>query len=561
MKQDLIKNQPNESKLLSITQVSDIFGVHPDTLRNWEKDGILVPLRVGKRQDRRYRPEDIEAITHKMGSKLTLQQLEQFLWKSADILRGQVDSGDYKKYIFGLLFYKRISDIWDEEYNAIMTEFNDKALATADYNHRFQVPKDCRWSIIAEQAESIGQKLNEIFDKLTNANSPKLDKIFDDLDFANKDKFPNEVLQKLINHFSQYNFGSNYISSDLLGDAYEYLIEQFAADAGKKGGEFYSPREIERVIINILKPHEKDHIYDPCVGSAGFLLESFNYLKEKAGEKIAKTLYLYGQEINLGTYAIAKINMFLHGLDSADIRRGDTLFGPQFLDDFGALKKFDICVTNFPYSIKQWAHQSFATNKYGRLEGYEMPPTGNADYAFILHIVKSLNTNGRAGVIAPHGVLFRGGSEGKIREQIIKNDLIDTIISMPAKLFYTMGIPVCIIIFSKNKPEHKKNKILFINAENEYKENKKQNILLKQNIEKIVKTHDDYKDVDKFARVIDIKEIEENEYNLNVRRYIDNAEEEEKIDVTAVWQEIKKLEKEREEVDKKVEGYIKELKY
>src|SRR3989344_9411783 len=195
MKQDLIKNQPNESKLLSITQVSDIFGVHPDTLRNWEKDGILVPLRVGKRQDRRYRPEDIEAITHKMGSKLTLQQLEQFLWKRADILRGQVDIGDYKKYIFGLLFYKRISDIWDEEYNAIMTEFNDKALATADYNHRFQVPKDCRWSIIAEQAESIGQKLNEIFDKLTNANSPKLDKIFDDLDFANKDKFPNEVLQ------------------------------------------------------------------------------------------------------------------------------------------------------------------------------------------------------------------------------------------------------------------------------------------------------------------------------------------------------------------------------
>jgi type I restriction enzyme M protein len=562
MKQEVVKNDPNEPKLLSIKQVSDIFGVHPDTLRNWEKDGILVPLRVGKRQDRRYRPEDIEAITAKMGSKLTLQQLEQFLWKSADILRAAgIDSENYKKYIFGLLFYKRISDVWDEEYNEVMTEFKDPALAKADYNHRFQVPKDCRWSVVAEQAESIGKKLNEIFDKLTNANSPKLDKIFDDLDFANKDKFPNEVLQKLVNHFSQYNFGSNYISSDLLGDAYEYLIEQFAADAGKKGGEFYSPREIERVIINILKPHEKDHIYDPCVGSAGFLLESFNYLKDKAGEKIAKTLYLYGQEINLGTYAIAKINMFLHGLDSADIRRGDTLSSPQFLDDFGALKKFDICVTNFPYSIKQWAHQSFATNKYGRVEGYDMPPTSNADYAFILHIIKSLNSNGRAGVIAPHGVLFRGGSEGRIRELIIKNDLIDAIIAMPSKLFYTVGIPVCIVIFSKHKPAHKKNKILFINAENEYQENKKQNILRKQNIEKIVKAYDDYQDVEKFARVIDAKEIEENEFNLNVRRYIDNAAEEEVINVSEVWGELTKLEKEREKIDKKVEGYLKGLKY
>src|SRR3989344_5708368 len=558
IQQKLINETPD---LLTIGEESKLFNIPPDTLRNWEKSGELVPLRVGPGKDRKYRKQDIETIVAKMGSKLTLAQLEQFLWKSADILRGKIDSSDYKKYIFGLLFYKRISDVWDEEYQKVIGEYKDKTLAEADYNHRFQVPKDCQWSVISETSENIGQKLNDIFDKITNVNSPKLDKIFDDLDFANKDRFPNETIQRLINHFSQYNFGSNYISSDLLGDAYEYLIKQFAADAGKKGGEFYTPREVERIIIGIVKPHEKDHIYDPCVGSAGFLLESFNYLKEKAGEKIAKTLYLYGQEINLGTYAIAKINMFLHGLDSADIRRGDTLFGPQFLDDFGALKKFDICVTNFPYSIKQWAHQSFATNKYGRLEGYEMPPTSNADYAFILHIVKSLNTNGRAGVIAPRGVLFRGGSEGKIREQIIKNDLIDTIISMPAKLFYTVGIPVCIIIFSKNKPEHKKNKILFINAENEYKENKKQNILLKQNIEKIVKTHDDYKDVDKFARVIDIKEIEENEYNLNVRRYIDNAEEEEKIDVTAVWQEIKKLEKEREEVDKKVEGYIKELKY
>lgn len=551
-----------EEKYLSIKEVSEMFAVHPDTLRNWEKDGILVPLRVGKRQDRRYRPQDVEVIIHKMGSQLTLPQLEKFLWKSADILRGKIESGDYKKYIFGLLFYKRISDIWDEEYNAVMEKFNDKNLAVADYNHRFQVPKDCRWQTISEQAENIGKKLNEIFDKLTNANSPKLDKIFDDLDFANKDKFPNDVLQHLVNHFSQYNFGSNYISSDLLGDAYEYLIKQFAVGAGQKGGEFYTPREMEKVIINILKPHEKDHIYDPCAGSGGFLLESYNYVKEKAGEASARKVYLYGQEINLSTYAIAKINMFLHGLDSADIRRGDTLSNPQFLDEFGALKKFDLCLTNFPYSIKEWANEVFATNKYGRLEGYEMPSKSNADYAFILHILKSLNANGRAGVVVPHGVLFKSDVSGKIRKQIIKNDLIEAVIAMPAKLFYTVSIPVAIIIFNNNKPENRKNKILFVNAENEYLENKKQNILRKQDIDKIVRAYDEYKDIEKYARVVDIEEIaKENEYNLSVRRYIDNSEEEEKIDVSAVWQELKKLEKEREEVDKKVEGYLKELKY
>lgn len=561
MKKEIEKKLKEMPDLLSISEVSEIFGIHQDTLRNWEKKGLLVPLRIGDRQDRRYRPVDIETITAKMGSRLTLQQLEQFLWKSADILRGKIDSSDYKKYIFGLLFYKRISDVWDEEYQKVMDEFNDKNLAKADYNHRFQVPEDCKWKVIEQQADSIGQKLNEIFAKLTNANSPKLDRIFDDLDFANKHKFPNDTLQRLINHFSQYNFGSNYINSDLLGDAYEYLIKQFAADAGKKGGEFYTPREIERVIINILKPHEKNHIYDPTVGSGGFLLESYLHLREKTDEKIANTLYLYGQEINLGTFAIAKINMFLHGLDAADIRRGDTLQDPQFLDDFGALKQFDIVVANPPYSIKDWPYEFFKTNRYGRLEGYDMPPNKNADYAFVLHIIKSMKENGRAGVVLPHGVLFRGGSEGRIRELILKNDLIEAIIAMPSKLFYGVGIPVCILIFNRNKPENKKNKILFIDAEKDYAEGKNQNNLRKKDIDKIVSAYDDYNDIEKFARVVDLKEIEENEFNLNIRRYIENAEEEEEINVSVVWGELKELEKERDEVDKKVEGYLKELKY
>ncbi|HCW31980.1 MAG: type I restriction-modification system, M subunit, type I restriction enzyme M protein [Candidatus Peregrinibacteria bacterium GW2011_GWE2_39_6] len=561
MKREIEKKLKEMPDLLSISEVSEIFGIHQDTLRNWEKKGLLVPLRIGDRQDRRYRPADIETITAKMGSRLTLQQLEQFLWKSADILRGKIDSSDYKKYIFGLLFYKRISDVWDEEYQKVMDEFNDKNLAKADYNHRFQVPEDCKWIVIEQQADNIGQKLNENFAKLTNANSPKLDRIFDDLDFANKHKFPNDTLQRLINHFSQYNFGSNYINSDLLGDAYEYLIKQFAADAGKKGGEFYTPREIERVIINILKPHEKNHIYDPTVGSGGFLLESYLHLREKTDEKIANTLYLYGQEINLGTFAIAKINMFLHGLDAADIRRGDTLQDPQFLDDFGALKQFDIVVANPPYSIKDWPYEFFKTNRYGRLTGYDMPPNKNADYVFILHIIKSMKENGRAGVVLPHGVLFRGGSEGRIREQILKNDLIEAIIAMPSKLFYGVGIPVCILIFNRNKPENKKNKLIFIDAEKDYAEGKNQNSLRKKDIDKIVSAYDDYKDIEKFARIVDLKEIEKNEFNLNVRRYIENGEEEEEINVSEVWGELKELEKERSQIDKEVEGYLKELKY
>jgi len=563
-----------DSSLLSIGEVAKIFGINKDTLRNWEKKGLITPLRVGPRKDRKYKPEDIEriaddkSIVKDLGvpltddeGKMTLTQLKQFLWRSADILRGKIDSSDYKKYIFGLLFYKRISDVWDEEYKKVLEEYHDEEIAKADHNHRFQVPRDCRWDVIQKEATGIGQKLNEIFDKLANANSPKLDKIFDDLDFANKDKFPNETLQRLINHFSQHNFGDNYINSDLLGDAYEYLIEQFAADAGKKGGEFYSPREVERVIIQILKPHEKDHIYDMAVGSGGFLLEAYHHLKNEAGEKKARSLYLYGQEINIGTYAIAKINMFLHGLDAADIQRGDTLADPKFLNPDGSLKTFDICVANPPYSISEWEYEIFKHDKYGRVAGYEMPPAKKADYAFVLHMVRSMNENGRAGIVLPHGVLFRGGAEGRIREQLIKNDLIEAIIALPAKLFYGTGIPAAIVIFNKNKPENHKHKIIIVNAEKDYEEGKNQNRLRKKDIEKIVAVFEDCRDIEKFARVVDIKELEENEFNLNVRRYVENGDEEEVVDAKSVWSEVKNIEKDREAIDKKVEHYLKELKY
>ena len=561
MRKDIQEKLKEMPELLTIGQVADIFSIHQDTLRNWEKDGILVPLRVGKRGDRKYRPQDIQAVVDKMGSKLTLPQLESFLWKSADILRGKIDSSDYKKYIFGLLFYKRMSDVWDEEYEQVIREYNDKTIARADYNHRFQVPADCRWNAVTEQAENIGQKLNDIFEKLANANSPKLDKIFDDLDFANKDRFPNETLQRLINHFSQYNFGNTYISSDILGDAYEYLIKQFAADAGKKGGEFYTPREVERVIMGILKPHQKDHIYDPTVGSGGFLLEAYDYLKQKSGDKIAKTLYLYGQEQNIGTFAIAKINMFLHGLDSADIRRGDTLANPQFLTQQGNLQTFDIVVANPPYSIKDYEFEVYRTNKYGRLDGYDMPPEKNADYAFVLHILKSMNANGRAGIVLPHGVLFRGGAEGRIREQIVKKDLIECVVALPPKLFYGTSIPAAVVILNNNKPINRKEKILFIDAERDFIEGKNQNTLHKRHVERIVKTCEDYADVEEYARVVPTEEVQEKEYNLNIRQYIETASDDEVVDVEAVWKEIESLTAQREKDKAIIEKLLSEFGY
>jgi type I restriction enzyme M protein len=560
----------------TIGELADKFGVHKDTLRNWEKEGLVVPDRVGSRGDRVYTDEHLALIIDKrlaqsvsvLGNttnvdteKMNLAQLKKFLWKSADILRGKIDSSDYKKYIFGLLFYKRMSDVWQEEYDKALAEYHDDEIAKADYNHRFQIPEEARWEVVQNTASDIGLKLNEIFDRIANANSPRLDKIFDDLDFANSDRFPNETLQELINHFSRHRFGENYFSSDVLGDAYEYLIQQFAADAGKKGGEFYTPREVERLIMQILKPHQKDHVYDPTVGSGGFLLEAFHYLRDKEGEQKARSLYLYGQEINISTYAIGKINMFLHGLDGADIQRGDTIADPKFLTSAGSLKQFDIVVANFPYSIKEWSYEIFKNDKFGRHDGYDSPPARNADYAFILHIVKSLNENGRAGIVVPHGVLFRGGSEGRIREQLIKNDLIEGIIALSPKLFYGTGIPAAVLILNKNKPVDRKGKILFVDAENDVEVGKRQNRLRKVDIEKMAKAFDDYGTEERFSRVVDVKEIADNDYDLNIRLYVDATEDEELISVNTAIEELVSLRDAQKVIDLKVSEGLKKMGY
>lgn len=564
------------SKTYTIGEIADRFRVHKDTLRNWEKEGLVVPDRVGPRGDRVYTDEHIALIIDKKlaqsvtalsgvtnvdTDKMTLAQLKTFLWKSADILRGKIDSSDYKKYIFGLLFYKRMSDVWQEEYDKSISEYHDEDIAKADYNHRFQIPEDARWEVVQKTATDIGLKLNEVFDKITNANSPKLDKIFDDLDFANSDRFPNETLQDLVNHFSKHKFGENYFSSDVLGDAYEYLIQQFAADAGKKGGEFYTPREVERLIIRILKPHTKDHVYDPTVGSGGFLLEAHHYLRDKEGEQKARSLYLYGQEINISTYAIGKINMFLHGLDGADIQRGDTLSEPKFLTPAGTLRTFDIVVANFPYSIKEWPYDKFKNDKYGRHDGYETPPSKTADYAFVLHIIKSLNENGRAGIVVPLGVLFRSGSEARIRKQIVNNDLVEAIVGLPPKLFYGTGIPAAVLILNRNKSVSRKNKILFIDAQSDFEAGKNQNRLRKSDIEKISQTVENYESIERYSEVVTVDQVAKNEYNLNISRYVDTNEIDEKIDVAKVLSDIDTLRSESMRIDEEINNHMKSIGY
>ena len=559
----------------SIGEVAKMFQVNEDTLRNWERRGLVVPDRAGPRNDRVYTQKHLDIITdmklaksvitmnddEPSSEKMDLTQLKGFLWKSADIMRGKIDSADYKKYIFGLLFYKRMSDVWEEEYKKALDEYHDDEIAKADYNHRFQIPKEASWSVIENTATNIGVKLNDIFDKITNANSPKLDKIFTDLDFANQDRFTDETLQLLINHFSKHNFGETYFSSDVLGDAYEYLIQQFAAGAGKKGGEFYTPREVERLIMHILKPHAKDHVYDPTVGSAGFLLEAYHYVRETQGEQAARSLYLYGQEAMLDTFAIAKINMFLHGLDGADIRRGDTLVDPQFKTPAGTLKTFDIVVANFPYSIKEWPFEKFKNDRFGRHDGYDMPPSKNADYAFILHIVKSLNSNGRAGIVVPHGVLFRGGAEGRIREQLIKNDLIEAVVALPEKLFYGTSIPAAVLIFNKSKQADRKNSIIIVDAELEFEVGKKQNRLRKKDIGAICEAIEQFSNLDKYARVVSAEELLANNYSLNIRRYVDTTAIEDVVDITFLLKEIDILERERVNSEEKVKTILKEIGY
>jgi type I restriction enzyme M protein len=453
---------------------------------------------------------------------VTQQEIESWLWEAANILRGPVDPANLRDFVFPLLFLKRLSDTWDEEQDKAIAEFgkNVDEETAADF-HKFRIPKGCHWSDLRRVAENHGVELLKMMQRIEEANPERLAQIFGNSPWADHNRMPPERLERLIEHFNARDLRPSNVSNDVLGGGYEYLLKRFSDESATSAGQFFTPRAVVHLLVRILGPQPTDSIYDPACGSAGMLIEAATEVIQSGG-KVGQMRF-YGQEINPTSAAIGRMNLLIHEVEDAQIRREDTLLNPRFVTDKGKLQQFEMVVANPPFSLKGWGADKWATDPHKRALG-GVPPKNNGDYAWVQHMLASMKPEtGRVGVVMPHGVLFRGGAEGKIRQHLLESDLLDAIIGLGPNLFYGTTIPACLLIFRATKDKTRKKHVLFVDGSKRFTKGKNQNELSEADVDDLFAVYESVgaeSKTDIAARLVPLDEIKENAYDLNIGRYL-----------------------------------------
>jgi type I restriction enzyme M protein len=458
--------------------------------------------------------------------KVELNELESHLWGAANILRGPVDQADFKSYVFPLLFLKRVSDVYDEEFEqALEVSDGDVDYASFAENHRFQVPENAHWNDLRTRTENVGQAIQQAMRTIEQANPNKLYGIFGDTQWTNKERLPDSLLRDLVDHYSKLPLGNTRVEPDLLGNAYEFLIKKFADLTNKKAGEFYTPRSVVRMLVNILDPHEGETVYDPACGTGGMLIEVVQHVRGRGGRVQLLWGKVFGQEKNLTTAAIARMNLFLHGVEDFSVVRGDTLRDPAFFVG-DELATFDCVIANPPFSLEKWGDEIWASDRFGR-NFAGIPPKKSGDYAWVEHMVKSMAAKtGRLAVVLPQGALFRGAAEQRIRSHLLQDDLVEAVIGLAPNLFYGTGLAACVMVLRQRKAPERQGKVLLVDASSLFQRGRNQNTLEDEHRVRIEQLCAAFEDEKGFACVADLREIAGNDYDLNISRYVAPADEE-----------------------------------